>query len=297
MIMMMKKRRGETTAILAVVLAILGGGLLVSGSRGLVGAQADGASPPRPSHVHTGDCDEPGAVIQPLTALAVPGGEFSGNADAVLAEAAFTQIPRTLDELLADDHSVKIHLSKERIETYLACGDIGGTVDGQGALIVGLKEQDGSGYAGIAYLVPAGGGTSVSVMIAKMLPGGGAGDDAAAPDAAAPAVADAPADPAAADADGDVPTVGVVLNEFSIAMPTELKAGPTRFNVTNVGAAQHNLIIQGEGTDERLAEENLAPRTSASIELDLAPGTYTVFCPVGEGAHRANGMEVTLTVT
>lgn len=278
-------RVGVLSGMVALTLA---GGLVAGGSPGL----AQTASPPRPSHVHAGDCDEPGAVLQPLTPLTVPGGQLSGNSDAVLAEAAFSSIPLTLDQMLAADHSLKIHLSAAQIDVYLACGDIGGAVDADGALIVGLKEQDGSGYAGIAYLVPSGAGTLLSVMIAKVLPGGGTGDDAAeAPSAAAPAANAAP--PAA----GSVNVVGVTLNEFAINMPTELPAGPTRFNVTNVGnGPPHNFVIEGNGISERLSA-NLDRQTSGQLTLDLAPGTYTVFCPVGDGAHRSQGMELTLTVT
>jgi len=288
----MKSQWPRLTAALS--LTLLGGALLLGGGRGFVSAQeTQPASPPRPSHIHSGDCDELGPIVQPLTSLAVPSDDVGGNPEAVVAEAAFSSIPQGLDELLADDHAIKVHHSRERIETYLACGDLGGAVDANGALIVGLKELDGSGWTGIAYLQPAGDGTTgVSVMIAKVLPGGGAGDDAAAEPEAAPEE-----ETAAAQEDGGGPNVvGVALTEFAIQMSTEIPAGPTRFNVSNIGAAQHNLVIQGEGIDQRLAEENLAPRTSASIELDLAPGTYTVFCPVGEGAHRVNGMEVTLTV-
>lgn len=290
----MNNRKRMPRSVATLLLALIGGALLIGGSRGFVQAQAqDGAaSPPRPSHVHSGDCDEPGPIIQPLTSLAVPSDDVGGNDEAVVAEAAFSSIPQTLDELLAEDHAIKVHLSKERIEVYLACGDLGGAVDANGALIVGLKELDGSGWTGIAYLQPAGNGTtSVSVMIAKVLPGGGTGDDAA-PEAEADAE---PAQVEAAADDGPN-VVGVSLTEFAINMPTALPAGPTQFNVSNVGAAPHNFVIQGEGVDQRLIEENLEPRRSATFELDLAPGTYTVFCPVGQGAHRANGMEVTVTV-
>ena len=246
-------------------------------------ARAQETSPPRPSHIHTGDCDEPGPVLQPLTILTVPGAERSGNDEAVLAEAAFSSVPLTIDEMLASDHSLKVHFSQARIEVYLACGDIGGALDQDGALIVGLKEQDGSGYTGIAYLVPnPAGGTNISVMIAKVLPGGGPGDVAV------------EASPAAAATDGPN-VVGVTLTEFAINLPATLPAGPTQLNITNTGNLPHNFVIEGNGISERLAE-NLQPRTSGQLTLDLTPGAYTIFCPVGEGAHRANGMEVTLTV-
>lgn len=272
---------------LAVALLTIAAGLVAGGSAGV----AQESSPPRPSHIHIGDCDELGEVIQPLTSLTVPGGETLGNGDAVVAEAAFTSIPQTLDELLAEDHALKVHLSKEEIQTYLACGDIGGTLDANGALIVGMKELDGSGYAGIAYLQPAANGTtSVSVMIAKVIPT--AGGEAAAD--AAPATEDAAAEQPAADAAPQV--IDVSLTNFAIDMPTEIPAGPVRFSITNDGAAPHNFVIEGPGINRRLAN-NLQPGQSGFLNAELEPGTYTIFCPVGEGAHREQGMELELTVT
>jgi plastocyanin len=251
-------------------------------------------SPPRPSHIHSGDCDELGEVIQPLTSLTVPGGETLGNADGVVAEAAFTSIPQTLDELLEEDHALKVHLSKDQIQTYLACGDIGGTLDANGALIVGMKELDGSGYAGIAYIAPgANGQTSVSVMIAQVIPNAG-GDDAVAGDEAAAEEPAAAEQDAAASAEPEI--VDVVLTEFEIDMPTEIPAGPVRFAISNNGSAPHNFVVEGEGVSKRLAN-NVTPGQTASLNVDLAPGTYTIFCPVGEGAHRSNGMELEITVT
>jgi uncharacterized cupredoxin-like copper-binding protein len=269
---------------LMVALILLGGGLGTAGQ-----GSAQEGSPSRPSHIHEGDCDEPGSVVNPLTFLTVPGGATSGNSDAVLAEAAFSNIPLTLDQMLATDHSLKVHLSAEQIEVYLVCGDIGGAVDADGALIVGLKEQDGSGYTGIAYLVPAANGTNISVMIAKVLPGGGIGDDSA-------TTGQVTEDEGAADEAADVNVVGVRLSNFAIDMPTELPAGPTQFNITSLGPAPHNFVIEGNGISERL-EANLDPQRTGQLTVDLQPGTYTIFCPVGEGGHRAQGMEVTLTVT
>ena len=271
--------------ILALCMASLGGSLL-----GSSGGQAQEASPARPSHIHIGDCDELGEVIQPLTSLTVPVGAVSGNSDAVVAEAAFTRISQSLDEFLAEDHALKVHLSADQIQTYLACGDIGGAVDADGALIVGMKELDDSGYAGIAYLVPAaGGGTSVSVMIAEVL-AGETGEATTTVTEASPEAA------AATDSAGASPEiVDVTLTNFAIDMPTELAAGPVRFNIVNNGAAPHNFVLEGEGIRKTLAN-NLQPGESARLNADLAPGTYTIYCPVGEGAHRAQGMELELRV-
>ena len=277
------KMRVLAVALLALGVASLGGAFW--GGTGL----AQESSPPRPSHIHVGGCDELGEVVQPLTNLTVPSGELLGSGDAVIAEAAFTNIPQPLSAFLEEDHALKVHLSRDQIQVYLACGDIGGTVDADGALIVGMKELDDSGYAGIAYLVPAGnGGTNISVMIAEV---NAVGDEAAAQPAGA---AETPAAAAAADAEPEI--VDVSLTNFAIAMPAELTAGSYRFAIANDGATPHNLVIEGEGVSKRLAN-NLQPGQSGFLNVELGPGTYTVFCPVGEGAHRANGMELELTVT
>ena len=271
--------------ILTVCLS-LGGATLIT-----PGGQAQEASPPRPSHIHIGDCDELGEVVQPLNSLTVPVGDVSGNSDAVIAEAAFTNIPQSLDELLTEDHALKVHLSADQIQTYLACGDIGGAADADGALIVGMKELDDSGYAGIAYLVPAAGGsTSISVMIAQV-----AGDRSGG--AIAGEAAATPEDTAeTSSTEGSPELVDVSLTNFEIDMPTELAAGPVRFTIVNDGAAPHSFVLEGQGIRKTLAN-TLQPGDSARLNADLTPGTYTIFCPVGEGAHRAQGMELELTVS
>jgi uncharacterized cupredoxin-like copper-binding protein len=78
-------------------------------------------------------------------------------------------------------------------------------------------------------------------------------------------------------------------------MPTTIPAGPTTFNITNNGTVAHNFEIEGNGIEESLAA-NLAPGESGVLELVLDPGTYVVYCPVGEGSHRQQGMELELTV-
>ena len=130
------------------------------------------APPSRPAHIHTGNCVELGDVVVPLTDLAPAVGESVGQADEVAAaEFAFTNVPMTFDAILGADHAINVHLSAEQIETYIACGELGGFIDAGGSLIVGLREESSSGYTGIAFLSPGadGASTNISVFIAPVL--------------------------------------------------------------------------------------------------------------------------------
>lgn len=90
-------------------------------------------------------------------------------------------------------------------------------------------------------------------------------------------------------------TIQAGLTEFAINMEaTEVPAGPTTFAVTNAGSLTHNFAIEGQGV-EAMFEEDLQPGQSDTLTVDLPPGEYTVYCPVGN--HRARGMEMSLTVT
>ena len=132
---------------------------------------AQPVAPARPAHIHSGNCVELGDVVVPLTDLTRPVGDGVGQADrATSAESAFTTVPMTLDAILGADHAINVHLSAERIDTYIACGELGGIVDATGTLVVGLREASDSGYTGIAFLSPGADGTStdVSVFIAPV---------------------------------------------------------------------------------------------------------------------------------
>lgn len=88
-------------------------------------------------------------------------------------------------------------------------------------------------------------------------------------------------------------TVDVSLDDFVINMPDRLPAGAITFNVTNVGERLHNLEIEGQGV-EAVLPQDLESGQSGSMTVELAPGEYTVYCPVGQHADR--GMMMTLVV-
>ncbi len=125
---------------------------------------------------------------------------------------------------------------------------------------------------------------------------GGLYGDEATPDAAgvtaAPAEVAPEASPTAVARPGD--QVEVSLTEYAIDMPTSLPAGTTTFMVTNNGTVAHNFEIEGQGIEEEF-EQNLQPGATATMQVDLQPGSYTVYCPVAN--HREQGMELALTVT
>jgi uncharacterized cupredoxin-like copper-binding protein len=85
--------------------------------------------------------------------------------------------------------------------------------------------------------------------------------------------------------------------------PATVRAGtPLVFNARNAGPDgdtagrnTHNLAIDGNGVDFDPTTPNLTGGQSRTITFAaLQPGTYHLYCPVGQ--HRNNGMDVTFTV-
>ncbi len=72
------------------------------------------------------------------------------------------------------------------------------------------------------------------------------------------------------------------------------RAGSVTVTLDNPSGNQlpHAFEIEGGGVEEETA--TIEPGGRASVTVDLRPGRYTFYCPVGD--HRAAGMEGTLTV-
>jgi plastocyanin len=68
------------------------------------------------------------------------------------------------------------------------------------------------------------------------------------------------------------------------------KSGKVTFDFANPSSTPHAFEI--EGVD---GSTDVITNSDASLTVDLEPGTYTYFCPVGQ--HRQAGMEGTLTVS
>ena len=89
-----------------------------------------------------------------------------------------------------------------------------------------------------------------------------------------------------------LPTQEVHLIEYAIHMPDTMSPGRVAFNIENGGKEKHAFEIEGNGVHTETPE--LTAGNSTALEVDLEPGTYTIYCPV-EG-HRGKGMEKTLVV-
>ena len=246
----------------------------------------------RPAEIVTGSCDSPGEAIAALTALTTSEGEAQGQGTAIEAERSYTSIPIAIEVSVAGQTSIRVLLSPEALETEVACGEVGGVPSEGGSLVVKLSPRNDSGFTGIAFLSPEDVGvTGVSLFLAGSRTVAETRELAAAtPDAALePLVAPTPtAEP--------VQIVEVALLEWLIDLPAETRAGQINFVVTNEGAEAHRLVVESGGVVAAELTEPLAPGESSVLAAVLAPGEYVVYCPLGEGEHRAEGMEAALTV-
>jgi plastocyanin len=75
--------------------------------------------------------------------------------------------------------------------------------------------------------------------------------------------------------------------------PGELSApaGNVTIKLVNESDVPHAVEVEGNGVEE---ESETITGSETELSVDLEPGTYTYYCPVGQ--HRAGGMEGTLTV-
>src|SRR5215204_4669749 len=253
-------RLGSVAALAA--LALLSPGL---------SAQDDEAEV-HPAHIHSGTCAELGDVVVPLTDISHVAGdaETSGAASAIPVKGSVTVVDMPLQEIIDGGHAINVHLSAEEIDTYIACGDIGGAVttdegETENELIIGLGELNDSGHTGIAWLGAEGDKTRVAVHLVEPASTGGAGTEAA--QEATPGAADTATDAAAE-------SVAVEIKNFAFN-PVEITV-PVGGNVTwtNGDTVPHTATGQDRNA---LQSGTIAPGESFTQTFDTA-GTYEYFC-------------------
>ena len=84
-------------------------------------------------------------------------------------------------------------------------------------------------------------------------------------------------------------SISVRLSEWKLE-PSRLTVptGDVEFTVTNGGTMLHAFEVEGQGLEKAL--EPIAPGATSTLRLSLVPGTYELYCPIGNGAHKKMGM-------
>ena len=126
----------------------------------------------------------------------------------------------------------------------------------------------------------------------------GCGGDDDEPETAAtpePTAESTPADDGGSSSSGGGQSVDVAAPESGALEfdPKEItvKSGEVTFNFSNPSGVPHALDIEGvDGGEGETVQGDDAP----PLTVDLEPGEYEYYCPVG--GHRAAGMTGTLTV-
>ena len=89
--------------------------------------------------------------------------------------------------------------------------------------------------------------------------------------------------------------VAATLSEWKVELSqVTIAAGTVRFAVTNAGSIPHGFEVEGRGIEKAI--ETIQPGQSDTLTLSLKPGTYEVYCPVGQDSHKKLGMETHLKV-
>ena len=135
----------------------------------------------------------------------------------------------------------------------------------------------GAGVAAVAAVVLAGCGSS----------GSGGGTAAGGPSSTGNG------SPGAAGS-GTATAVTVDASEYTLKLPSNhMSPGTYTFTMDNVGHATHAIELEGPGVD-KAKSSTAGPGGKATLTVTLQPGSYEMWCPVGN--HKQAGMDTTITV-
>jgi hypothetical protein len=73
-----------------------------------------------------------------------------------------------------------------------------------------------------------------------------------------------------------------------------VRQGPALIELVNYGEDQHDLMIRRVGGTRSFRVRKILPGERATLAIRLRPGTYRLWCAVGD--HRVRGMRATLRV-
>jgi hypothetical protein len=114
---------------------------------------AQTSSVDRPAELRSGTCGSPGEVVVPLANLVFASGDLQGMTGATPVEQSGTVVQFAIADFLTSNHVVVVRESPA-VSTIVACGHIGGALNPDGTLAVGMLGMNGSGLSGVAYFTP-----------------------------------------------------------------------------------------------------------------------------------------------
>src|SRR5216684_2281206 len=89
--------------------------------------------------------------------------------------------------------------------------------------------------------------------------------------------------------------VTATLSEWKVELSERrIAPGVVTFTVMDSGSIPHGFEVEGEGIEQET--KVIQPGATATLTLTLKPGTYEVYCPVGEDSHKKLGMDTRLRV-
>ncbi len=103
--------------------------------------------------------------------------------------------------------------------------------------------------------------------------------------------------PAAATPADSSAGLTVTLTEWNVRLARDtVPPGIRHFRARNIGELKHVLAVQGGGGEWQT--DTIPPGGWAALDVDLRPGTYTVYCPLDtdRGDHSRLGMQTYLAV-
>ena len=134
---------------------------------------------------------------------------------------------------------------------------------------------------------------TIAGALAVPIAGCGGSDDNSDDNDNASTAASASTTAAAAGGAGGTVDLAATDYKFSPSDPT-VKSGEVTFNLKNDGQVTHSLEIEDvNGSDQEL-EGDVSPGQSGTLKVNLPPGNYEFYCPVGN--HKEMGMTGEITV-
>lgn len=288
---------------LAVTLLLAPAMALPTGAQDETGELQD---PRYPVSIHLGTCDEwEEQPVFELSEAALPGidseaEDFAviGPDDVIPVMISDTTLDTTYDQFSGDDsHILAVHQSREEIGTLVACGPVGGLIEGD-RMTFGLGPINDSGITGVAIFQSGEEGllvrTHLLVSVEQAMEQTGA--------QATPVANGTPAAVASVEAESgeEEGTPAEVSEQAAVTVELfDIGYEPLEFTIeanadvpvalSNIGESMHNFSI-----DELDISVDVGPGQTQGVTINAEPGEYTFYCNVA--GHRESGMEGTLYV-